>query len=135
MKKQFSCFLLLLNLEHDHIMSTSISVSKTLAISQRQFHCMTTYKPTAITTDRKDSDSSVQRELSYPSRHAVFRVTQSKLPRPIKYDRKCGRLTTGFQPCSIIYALSPWRDRNNKNINFVTGKILLTSQIYHNKYE
>ena len=73
---------------------------------------MITYKPTAITTDRKDSDSSVQRELSYPSRHAVFRVTQSKLPRPIKYDREGGRLTTRFQPCSIIYALSPWRDCN-----------------------
>ena len=63
---------------------------------------MTTYKPTAITTDRKDSDSSVQRELSYPNRHAVFRVTQWKLPRPIKYDRKCGRLTTRFQHCGDI---------------------------------
>ena len=73
---------------------------------------MTTYEPTAITTDRKDSDSSVQSELSYLRRHAVFRVTQSKLPRPITYDRKCGRLTTRFQPCSIIYALSTWRDRN-----------------------
>ena len=31
-------------------------------------------------------DSSVQRELLYPSRHALFGVTQSKLPRPIKYD-------------------------------------------------
>ena len=35
---------------------TSISVFKTLAISQHYFHftCMTTYKPTAITKDRKD---------------------------------------------------------------------------------
>ena len=89
---------------HDYPSNTSISVSKTLAIS---FHCMTTYKSTAITTDRKDSDSSVQRELSYPSRHALFSVTQSKLPCPIKYDRKCGRFTTRFQPCSIIYAISP----------------------------
>ena len=82
---------------------SSISVYKTLAISQHLFHCMTTYKSTAITTDRKDSDSSVKRERSYPSRHALFSVTQSKLPRPIRYDRKCGRLTTRFQPCSIIY--------------------------------
>ena len=42
----------------------------------------------------------------------------SKLPRPIEYDRKCGRLTTRFQPCSIIYALSPWRDRNKRSILF-----------------
>ena len=38
---------------------------------------MTTHK----STDRKDSDSSVQRELSYPSRHALFSVTQWKLPK------------------------------------------------------
>ena len=64
-------------------------VFKTLAISQHYFHCMTTYKPTTITTDRKYYGSSVQRELSYPSGHAVFSVTKSDVPRPIiKYDRK-----------------------------------------------
>ena len=38
---------------------------------------MTTYKPTETTTDRNDSGSSVQRELSYLSRHVVFSVTQA----------------------------------------------------------
>ena len=50
------------------------------------FDC--TYKPMAINTDRKDSGSLVLRELSYPSHHAVFSMTQSELPCPIKYDRK-----------------------------------------------
>ena len=63
-----------------NVVPTSITVFKTLAIYQHFFHCMITYKPTAITTDRKDSCSSVQ--------HVVFSVTQSELPRPIKYDRK-----------------------------------------------
>ena len=64
-----------------------ISVFKMLEISQPYFHCMTMYKPTVITTDRKHSGSLVQRELTYPSRHAVFSVTQSELPHTIKYDR------------------------------------------------
>ena len=59
-----------------------------LAISQHYFHCMTMYTTTAITTDQKDSGSSVQRELSNPSWHAVSSVTKSELPRPIKYDLK-----------------------------------------------
>ena len=46
------------------------------------------YEPTAITTDGKDSGSLVQRELSYPSQHVIFSVTQLELPRPIKYDHK-----------------------------------------------
>ena len=65
---------------------TSLSVFKMLAISQHYFHCMITYKPTAITTDRTDSGSSVERDLSYLSQHAVFSVTQSELPHSIKYD-------------------------------------------------
>ena len=67
---------------------TSISIFITLAISQHYFHCMTTHEPTTITTDRKDSGSLVQRGLSYPSRHAIFSVTQLELPCPIKYDHK-----------------------------------------------
>ena len=60
-----------------NLLLTLNSKQVTLAISQNYFHCMTTYKPKGITLDQKDSGSLVQRELSYPSWHAVFSVTST----------------------------------------------------------
>ena len=50
----------------DLVIVMIIPVFKTFAISQHYFYCTTTYKPTAITTDRNDSGSSVQGALTEP---------------------------------------------------------------------
>ena len=110
------CGRLTLNCEYrPNYTSTSISVFKTFAISQHYFHCMATSKPTAITTDQKDSDSSVISNVSFHTRASMLYLVLPNRSCLVQSSTTGSRWSINKKISALfnyVYALSPWRSRS-----------------------